>query len=99
MAEALESAASAAPATEPPTGVINCAAYAGGKRVATVEVDDLGSVVAPPDEFVWLGLYEPSEELLQKVQRAARAARPCHRAAASDGRAGRTGAAELNRRW
>jgi magnesium transporter len=57
-------------ASEPPTGVINCAAYAGGKRVATVEIDDLGIVVAPPDEFVWLGLYEPSEELLQKVQRA-----------------------------
>ena len=59
-----------ADAVAPPTGVIACAAYAGGKRVATVEIDDLGSVAAPPDEFVWLGLYEPSEELLQKVQRA-----------------------------
>ena len=54
----------------PPTGVINCGAYAGGKRVANVDLDDLGIVVAPPDEFVWLGLYEPSEEVLQQVQRA-----------------------------
>ena len=63
-------AALSAPPVDVPTGVITCAAYAGGKRVATVEVEDLGIVVAPPDEFVWLGLYEPSEELLQKVQRA-----------------------------
>jgi len=62
---------SAAPAAEAPaSGVITCAAYAGGRRVATVEIDDLGIVNAPPDEFVWLGLYEPSEELLQQVQRA-----------------------------
>src|SRR6185503_17198365 len=60
----------APPTAEPPSGIVNCAAYAGGKRVATVGIDDLGTVVAPPDEFVWLGLHEPSEELLQKVQRA-----------------------------
>ena len=60
----------AAAASAPTSGVITCAAYAGGKRVATVEIDDLGIVNAPPDEFVWLGLYEPSEELLQQVQRA-----------------------------
>ena len=54
---------SAAPAAETqPSGIVNCAAYAGGKRIATVGIDDLGTVVAPPDEFVWLGLHEPSEE-------------------------------------
>ena len=62
--------ADAVAASGPTSGIVNCAAYAGGKRVATVGIDDLGTVVAPPDEFVWLGLHEPSEELLQKVQRA-----------------------------
>ena len=51
-----------------PAGVINCAAYCEGRRVATLRIEDMPSVLASRDEFVWLGLLEPSEALLQQVQ-------------------------------
>src|SRR5262245_11846210 len=56
-------------AIELPPGVINCAAYAGGKRVATLSLEDIAAALNVPGQFVWLGLLEPSEELLQQVQR------------------------------
>jgi magnesium transporter len=58
--------------------VINCAAYQEGRRVAEIDIErdaaavlDLasGDEAARVGRFVWLGLHEPSEELLRKVQR------------------------------
>ena len=49
-------------------GVVNCAAYAGGRRVADVEIKDISEVLKQPDRFIWIGLHEPSEELLREVQ-------------------------------
>jgi magnesium transporter len=51
-------------------GVVNCAAYAGGRRVADVEIKDLGEVLKQTDRFIWIGLHEPKEELLKQVQQA-----------------------------
>ena len=51
------------------SGVINCAAYSAGVRVADLAVEDIGHVLARKDQFVWLGLYEPDEALLRQVQR------------------------------
>jgi magnesium transporter len=54
-----------------PGSVIACAAYAGGVRVADVLVDQIRDTLTrpdPPNQFVWLGLYEPDEALLRKVQ-------------------------------
>ena len=51
------------------TGVVNCVAYAKGRRVADVKVEDISEVLKQPDVFVWLGLREPGPELLQTVQR------------------------------
>jgi magnesium transporter len=48
--------------------VVNCAAYARGQRVADVEVTDLDTVLKQEDCFLWVGLHEPSEALLQQVQ-------------------------------
>jgi len=67
--DGLPQVASPAGTVELPPGVINCAAYAGGKRVATLALDDIAGALAVPGQFVWLGLLEPSEELLQRVQR------------------------------
>jgi magnesium transporter len=53
----------------PASGIINCAAYAEGIRVADVAVEDIGRALGHPHQFVWLGLYEPDEELLRGVQR------------------------------
>ncbi|MGH7773010.1 MAG: magnesium/cobalt transporter CorA [Candidatus Binatia bacterium] len=50
------------------SGVVNCAAYAGGRRVADVEIKDISEVLKQPDRFLWIGLHEPSEELLKEVQ-------------------------------
>jgi magnesium transporter len=52
-----------------PGGVINCAAYAGGRRVADLALDQLRDAVSGEDVFVWLGLYEPDTTTLQQVQR------------------------------
>ncbi len=65
----LEAVSAQAPlATEPRAGIINCAAYADGRRVATLGVDEIPAALRQPGQFVWLGLYEPDEELLGRVQ-------------------------------
>jgi len=49
-------------------GVVNCVAYADGRRVAEVELEDISEVLKQDDRFLWIGLHEPSEELLRQVQ-------------------------------
>ena len=58
------------------TMVVNCAAYRDGRRVADIDLEHdaaSGLDLAPPgagavgERFVWLGLHEPSEELLRRV--------------------------------
>jgi magnesium transporter len=51
------------------SGVINCAAYADGKRVADLPLSDVRSALLRDDRFVWIGLYEPREDVLRLVQR------------------------------
>jgi magnesium transporter len=54
--------------TIPEPGVINSRVYAAGKRVADVPLDEAGSWVKRPGHTVWIGLFEPSEDLLRRVQ-------------------------------
>ena len=56
-------------AAPPAPGIVNCAAYAGGKRVAEVRIDEVGRFIQEPGHFVWIGLHEPSPELMGEVQR------------------------------
>ena len=49
--------------------VVNCAAYAAGRRVANVALPDVHTMLKQPDQFVWIGLHEPSEETLNQVKR------------------------------
>lgn len=51
-----------------PDAVVDCAAYVGGLRVAQPGLDDLAAALQVPGQFVWLGLLEPPEELLRRVQ-------------------------------
>jgi magnesium transporter len=53
----------------PLSGIINCAAYAEGVRVGDVPIEDIGRALGHAHQFVWLGLYEPDEDLLRRVQR------------------------------
>jgi magnesium transporter len=49
--------------------IINCAAYSGGRRIADVELNNVHETLKDANQFVWIGLHEPSEEVLSKVQR------------------------------
>jgi magnesium transporter len=51
------------------SGVVNCAAYEHGVRVADIEVGAVHELLTNPDRFIWIGMYEPGEELLRQVQR------------------------------
>jgi len=65
----LESTRSAAAEPEARPGVIKCAAYERGRCLGDVLLGQVAGVMAEDGQFVWIGLYEPSEELLRDVQR------------------------------
>ena len=48
--------------------VINCAAYRGGCRVADIDLEQAEAVETGDGGFVWIGLHEPDQALLRKVQ-------------------------------
>ena len=57
----------------PPAGdepmVVNCIAYRkDGSRLGDVGIDAISDVLTEPDTFVWVGLREPDEALLLKLQ-------------------------------
>ena len=57
-------------ANKPETSmVVNCVAYrTDGKRLRDIHIDNISEVLKDPDTFVWVGLHEPSESLLLKLQ-------------------------------
>jgi magnesium transporter len=49
--------------------VVNCVAYApDGRRLRTITVEEISDVLETPDQWVWVGLHEPTEELLEKLR-------------------------------
>ena len=49
--------------------VVNCVAYrTNGTRIGDVDIDAISEVLKEPDTFVWVGLHEPDEPLLLKLQ-------------------------------
>ena len=49
-------------------GVIACASYAQGRRVADLPIAQVSETLAQTDQFVWIGLFEPREDVLRHVQ-------------------------------
>jgi magnesium transporter len=49
-------------------GVVNCACYENGKRVADIRVAEAGAFINRAGTIVWLGLHEPDADLLETVQ-------------------------------
>lgn len=49
-------------------GVVAAAAYSSGRRIANIAIEEAGDWAAKPDIVVWIGLLEPSDELLRRVQ-------------------------------
>jgi magnesium transporter len=48
--------------------IVAASVYAHGKRVADVAIDEAGEWAKRPGHLVWIGLFEPSYELLARVQ-------------------------------
>jgi len=51
-----------------PAPVIDCAAYCSGARVADLRLEQIRNALTRDDQFVWLGLYEPEQDVLRQVQ-------------------------------
>src|SRR5215211_6733133 len=49
-------------------GVVASVAYAEGRRVANIAIEKAGEWSHKPGHVVWIGLHEPSLDLLKKVQ-------------------------------
>jgi magnesium transporter len=49
--------------------LVNCVAYGkDGRKLGDVVLDDISNVLQHPDQFIWVGLHEPDEALLGKLQ-------------------------------
>lgn len=56
-----------APSPEP--HVVAAGVYAGGRRIADIPIDEAGEWAKRPGHVVWIGLFEPTLEQLQRVQK------------------------------
>jgi magnesium transporter len=48
--------------------ILHCAAYQHGHCLGDISLEDIGEVLGQEGSFVWVGLYEPSQDLLKKIQ-------------------------------
>jgi len=48
--------------------IVNCVAYAQGRRTADVELSRVHEALKEDNQFVWIGLHEPSEAVLKQAQ-------------------------------
>ncbi|HEY6360249.1 MAG TPA: magnesium/cobalt transporter CorA [Vicinamibacterales bacterium] len=51
-----------------PPGLADCAAYSSGIRLSGLAIEDIGRTLERGDRFVWMGLVEPEQDLLRRVQ-------------------------------
>src|SRR6478672_2457661 len=52
----------------PEPGIVASSVYAGGKRVADIEVDEAGVWSKKPGHVVWIGLLDPDYNILERIQ-------------------------------
>ncbi len=50
------------------TSVMDSVVYRDGTRISDVAIADIGEVIRQPGTFVWLGLHEPDDKVLQRIQ-------------------------------
>jgi magnesium transporter len=48
--------------------VVNCALYEGGRRLRDLDIADPAQMKVEPGQVVWIGLYEPDQAVLRKLQ-------------------------------
>lgn len=52
----------------PASGVIAASVYAAGRRVASIGIDEAGDWARREGHVVWIGLLEPSEDVLEQIR-------------------------------
>lgn len=50
------------------TSIVHSVLYRDGQRLGDIPIDDISAVIRQAGTFVWLGLHEPDDTLLRKVQ-------------------------------
>src|SRR3712207_55100 len=50
------------------SAVVSCAAYREGKKAGDITVEDISDVLREEGALVWVGLLEPDNDLLRKMQ-------------------------------
>lgn len=50
------------------TSIVDSVAYRDGRALGEVPIDAISEVIQQPGSFVWLGLHEPDDALLRKIQ-------------------------------
>lgn len=50
------------------SSVVNCVAYQRGERLPPFPLDDISEILKQPETFLWIGLHEPDNTLLNKIQ-------------------------------
>ncbi len=47
---------------------VNCSVYRRGYKISEITIDEISEALEEQDTFVWLGLVEPDNELMERVQ-------------------------------
>ncbi|WP_374385281.1 magnesium/cobalt transporter CorA [Dongia sp.] len=48
--------------------VVDCAIYEGGRRLGSLDINDPEQMKVQPGRVIWIGLYEPGQDVLTKLQ-------------------------------
>ena len=48
--------------------VVNCTAYKNGKKLRDITIEEISDVLEEDNTFVWVGLLEPSVELMRQIK-------------------------------
>jgi magnesium transporter len=52
----------------PEPGVVAASVYAGGKCISDIAIEEAGKWAKKPGHVVWIGLFEPSHDLLSRIE-------------------------------
>jgi len=50
------------------SGIVNCSVYRSGRKLDDLTVDAISDVLKEEGTFVWVGLREPDQALMRKIQ-------------------------------
>lgn len=50
------------------SGLVNCSAYTNGRKLRDLTVEEISDVLQDRETFVWVGLHDPDQALLRKMQ-------------------------------